>query len=283
MGSHQPLRSVPCWPSPSRDGGRRIHFRGSRSREGAEGAQILWAASRLAAARPLMDSGGCLCSDGVGEGPWSRWVRHIQDRAVALLGEPGPPQKLTLVVPGFPWVAKVALDASARRSLEREANNYDLLETGFLRGAVPSHKKTGEVLLVERLEGSHPSWSSQEAAHSVLESLLAPDGRAIRHGEVTPWNVMLSPDGYRLLDREDAEPIRRVDPLCNSAHFVLRGAAVARAAPTKVNLFLRHYLPNRRADVLISYESYRRDVIGERTDGLERRVRGYLRTLGSLS
>lgn len=250
----------------------------------ARRAQILWAASRV---WPLRDR-LWIVADASVQMAWERGMVALgspsADRAVALLGEPGPRQKLTLVVPGSPWVAKVALDASARRSLEREANNYDLLETeGLLRGAVPSHKKTGEVLLVERLEGSHPSWSSQEAAHWVLESLLAPDGRAIRHGDVTPWNVMLTPDGYRLLDWEDAEPIRRVDPLCNLLDFVLRGAAVARAAPTKVNLFLRHYLPNRRADVLISYESYRRDVIGERTDGLERRVRGYLRTLGSLS
>lgn len=250
----------------------------------ARRAQVLWAISRV---WPLRDR-LWITADAAVQMAWEKSMATLgspsADGAVGLLGEPGPRQKLTLVVPGSPWVAKTALGPSARRSIEREANNYDLLEaSGLLQCAVPSHKRVGDVLLIERLEGSHPSWASGEAARWILESLLEPDGGAIQHGDVTPWNVMQTHDGYRLLDWEDAEPTGRVDPLHNLLDFVLRGAAVARAAPARVNSFIGDYLPNCRADILNSYETYRRELTAGRIDALQGRVQRYLRSLGKSS
>lgn len=250
----------------------------------ARRARVLWAVSRVWPLRSHL----WITADAAVQMAWERSMAALgspsSDGAVGLLGEPGPRQKLTLVVPGSPWVAKAALHPSARRSIEREASNYDLLEaSGLLRSTVPSHKRVGDVLLIERLEGSHPSWASREAAKWILESLPVSDRGAIQHGDVTPWNVMQTRDGYRLLDWEDAEPAGRVDPMHNLLDFVLRGAAVARAAPVRVNSFIGDYLPNGCADILISYESYRREITAGRFDGLQGRVQRYLRSLGESS
>lgn len=243
----------------------------------ARRAQILWALSR---AWPTRDWLWRPANDVVREA-WEKGIAALgspsSDLAMGLLGEPGPRQKLTLLVPGSRWVAKVALDVSARQSIEREAANYDLLEAeGLLRGAVPKHKRAGEVLLVERLEGSHPSWASQEAARWILESLLTSDGEAIQHGDVTPWNVIRTREGYRLIDWEDASPAGRVDPLLNLLDFVIRGAAVCRATPARVNSLLGAYLPDCRADILSAYESYRQELTDGRIDGLQTRTGRYL-------
>lgn len=250
----------------------------------ARRAQMLWSLSRTWPVRNhLWAPAGSAAREA-----WEQGITALGSPSLGLtlglLGEPGQRQKLTLVVPGSPWVAKVALSADARGSIEREADNYDLLQaSGLLRDAVPDHRRAGEVLLIERVEGSHPTWASPEASRWILESLLAPDGGAIQHGDVTPWNLMLTREGYRLFDWEDANPASRVDPLHNLLDFVIRGAAVARAAPERVSSFLRAYLPDRRTDALRSYESYRRNLTEGRIDGLEVRTGKYLRFLAKKS
>lgn len=253
-------------------------------RVNARRARALWTLSRY---WPLRDHLWIPADEAV-RGAWDTGMIALGspqgDLAVGLVGERGPRQKLTLVVPGSPWVAKVALEASARRSIEREADNYDLLQaSGLLRGAIPNHRRAGEVLLVERVEGPHPTWDSRSAAEWILESLQAPDGGGIQHGDVTPWNVIRAHDGYRLIDWEDANLAGGVDPLFNVLDFVIRGAALSRSAPAKVNSLLSGYLQGRRVETLNAYESYRRRLTDGRIDALKARSETYLRHLARTS
>jgi len=179
-----------------------------------------------------------------------------QQAIVGILGEPGPEQRLVLVPAEERIVVKVAVRASGDALVERErACLARLQETGWrhlgprLRDGTRIPVRTARaVLLMDRVDGTHPSWNNGAVHLDLLRALSAPVGCddsencspaetsvGLHHGDVTPWNLVLKDDGTLvLLDWELAQLSTNAHPLCGVLDFILRGAVVARARKARV-------------------------------------------------
>ena len=275
-----------------------------RSRAGT----YLAAASAIARARWWLAARRC-----VGRWLWRSPAREVvlaweigtslldqpRQAIVGILGEPGPEQRLVLVPAEERIVVKVAVRASGDALIERERVCLARLQkTAWchlgprLRDGSRLPARTARaVLVMDRVDGTHPSWDDRSVHRELLRALSAPAGRdnpgenplveastGLHHGDVTPWNVIRQDDGTLvILDWELAQLSTNAHPLCGVLDFILRGAVVARARAARVAPVVRAALgcagaatPEPR-ELVATYRAYRLRVqrdTGDRPNAL---------------
>ena len=145
------------------------------------------------------------------------------------------------------------------------------------------------VLLMDRVVGEHPQWDDHLVHRELFRalSLSGGDDRAVssrdagvglHHGDVTPWNVVQMTNGtLMVLDWEFADFSMSTHPACGVLDFVLRGAIVARARPSRVRPVLLNAIRHSGidasvgSDVLNLYRTYRlsvQEAVADRIDSL---------------
>ena len=216
-----------------------------------------------------------------------------EQTTIGVLSDPGPEQRLTLIPVRGDIVVKIAVHPEGDAVLEREALNLMRLSDSAWHGLGPRlhgeglHQSDRTVLLMERIVGRHPHWAELTVHARLAESLASPDGDAVHHGDVTPWNVVEAPGGSLVLvDWEFADLSRGDHPACAIVDFILRGAAVERVRPARVRPVLEAALELTGAagfsfkELLEVHDAYRRRAhdafLFERTDDLSQRARDLL-------
>ena len=231
----------------------------------------------------------------------ARFLRQDQQIIIGVLSDPGPEQRLTLIPADEEIVVKVAVEEGGRRAIERERANLAALEATPWRQLGPQVRDdpsrtsaSRAVLLMDRVSGSHPKWDDgavHRKLHCALSSAPAnedhvrrpgPAGAGLSHGDVTPWNVVERDDGsLALLDWEFADFSRPAHPVCGLLDFVLRGAVVARARPSRVRRVLLSTVrqagvdSSERGDIVKLYRAYRwrvAELTPHRPDTLSRQA-----------
>jgi hypothetical protein len=148
--------------------------------------------------------------------------------AVARGNRPNRYTALVLNASGLPVAfAKIALDAEARSSLEREryavSRIADALRPPVFAPAVID--ATASMLLFEAVRW-RPRWRSWQLPSEVAYALgvlfaRTSEDRAlgIAHGDLAPWNVLHGAGGWALIDWEDSRPL---PVLYDLFHFLIQ-------------------------------------------------------------
>lgn len=219
---------------------------------------------------------------------WERGVASLgcADRDVAgWLGQPGPQQCLTLAptrvsvhAQSALRVAKVSVGTEAMEQIRREADVLAYASTfGFRHAPRAMFDAANEALLLEHIDGRHPSWDDSDI-HAWLAT-LNPGGFEFVHGDVTPWNLLRTVDNIVLLDWEHAILGTTAPNVYNVLDFILRGSISARASSRRVRFSLQSLVKSRvvaRSELqaaLAGYEAYRHSVRPEHDLWLEQSVR----------